>query len=165
VQQWVARTISRTASFCLRSDVNARKAFCRFEGRGAASGAEGAACYRGFVFAVWSGIYLSTYPDIWDAFIGDRVIDPKVHFIEEGYFEGRFNLKPDVDEEFYREIYPTSPRPLHRARLSPYWTTTCGLVLLRGVSLMRSACRRPKVSFNEGSLRCWSAMRLPKNCL
>jgi hypothetical protein len=50
--------------------------------------------------------YLSTYPDLRDAFLSDRVTDLKSHFIGEGYLEGRFGAKPDVDEEFYRDTYP-----------------------------------------------------------
>jgi hypothetical protein len=50
--------------------------------------------------------YLSTYPDVRDAFLSEKVTDLKLHFIEEGYFEGRLGAKPDVDEEFYKENYP-----------------------------------------------------------
>jgi hypothetical protein len=50
--------------------------------------------------------YLSTYPDIRDAFQSEDITDLKLHFIEEGYLEGRFGAKPDVDEEFYRDTYP-----------------------------------------------------------
>ena len=32
--------------------------------------------------------------------------DPKAHFVEEGYFEGRLGALPDFDEGFYKETYP-----------------------------------------------------------
>ncbi len=50
--------------------------------------------------------YLSTYPDVRDAFLSGQVADLKLHFIEEGYLEGRFGSRPDVDEAFYKENYP-----------------------------------------------------------
>lgn len=50
--------------------------------------------------------YLSTYPDIRSAFDAGRIADPRTHFIEEGYLEGRFGARPDVDEEYYRATYP-----------------------------------------------------------
>lgn len=50
--------------------------------------------------------YRLTYPDLRDAHESGVVADLRTHFIEEGYFEGRFGAKPDVDEQFYRETYP-----------------------------------------------------------
>jgi len=50
--------------------------------------------------------YLATYPDISAAHTSGEVTDLRTHFIEEGYFEGRFGTKPNVDEEFYKETYP-----------------------------------------------------------
>jgi hypothetical protein len=50
--------------------------------------------------------YLSTYPDIKSACESGRIADPKTHFIEEGYLEGRFGAKPNVDEEYYKCTYP-----------------------------------------------------------
>ena len=50
--------------------------------------------------------YLSTYPDVRDAFLSGQVAHLKLHFIEEGYLEGRFGSRPDVDEAFYKENYP-----------------------------------------------------------
>jgi len=50
--------------------------------------------------------YLSTYPDLRMAHDSGDISDPKTHFIEAGYFEGRFGAEPKVDEEFYKEIYP-----------------------------------------------------------
>ncbi len=50
--------------------------------------------------------YSSTYPDLRDAHEAGDVVDLRVHFIEEGYLEGRFGAKPYVDEQFYKETYP-----------------------------------------------------------
>jgi hypothetical protein len=50
--------------------------------------------------------YLATYPDIREAYDAGQIDDPKTHFIEEGYIEGRFGSKPNVDEEFYTSTYP-----------------------------------------------------------
>jgi hypothetical protein len=50
--------------------------------------------------------YLTTYPDIREAHDAGRIADPRKHFIEEGYIEGRFGSKPNVDEEFYKSTYP-----------------------------------------------------------
>jgi hypothetical protein len=50
--------------------------------------------------------YLSTYPDLRAACDRGDISDPKTHFVEVGYFEGRFGAKPNVDEEFYKETYP-----------------------------------------------------------
>src|ERR1700676_2151530 len=45
--------------------------------------------------------YLSSYEDIREAHRSGDVSDLRAHFIEEGYFEGRFGTKPSVDEDFY----------------------------------------------------------------
>jgi hypothetical protein len=50
--------------------------------------------------------YLSTYPDIRDAYEAGEISDPQSHFIQEGYIEGRFGSKPDVDQLYYMETYP-----------------------------------------------------------
>jgi hypothetical protein len=50
--------------------------------------------------------YLATYPDIREAFGTGRIANPRTHFIEEGYIEGRFGSKPNIDEEFYKNTYP-----------------------------------------------------------
>lgn len=50
--------------------------------------------------------YLATYPDVREAHAAGRIADPRTHFIEQGYTEGRFGSKPDVDEEFYKNTYP-----------------------------------------------------------
>ena len=50
--------------------------------------------------------YLSTYNDIREAYQSGEVSNLRVHFMEEGYFEGRLGAMPDLDEVFYRETYP-----------------------------------------------------------
>jgi hypothetical protein len=50
--------------------------------------------------------YLSSYEDIRHAYSTGQVSDLKSHFIEEGYFEGRFGARPNLDEEFYLAEYP-----------------------------------------------------------
>jgi hypothetical protein len=50
--------------------------------------------------------YLATYPDIREAHEAGQIADPRTHFIEEGYIEGRFGSKPNIDEEFYKSTYP-----------------------------------------------------------
>ncbi|HVT30372.1 MAG TPA: hypothetical protein VHE81_20345 [Lacipirellulaceae bacterium] len=49
--------------------------------------------------------YLEMYPDLAEAHKAGRLSDLRKHFIEQGYFEGRFGVKPNVDEEFYRKTY------------------------------------------------------------
>lgn len=50
--------------------------------------------------------YLSTYEDVRDARQSGQISDVKAHFVEQGYFEGRFGSRPDVDEAYYTETYP-----------------------------------------------------------
>src|ERR1019366_182350 len=50
--------------------------------------------------------YLTAYEDIREAYNSGDVSDLRSHFIEEGYFEGRFGARPDFDESFYLEEYP-----------------------------------------------------------
>jgi hypothetical protein len=50
--------------------------------------------------------YLSTYPDIRNAINAGLIGDPKAHFVEEGYFEGRLGALPNFDEGFYKDTYP-----------------------------------------------------------
>jgi hypothetical protein len=49
--------------------------------------------------------YLSTYPDIKSAYEAGRIPDPRKHFVEEGYIEGRFGSPPHVDEKYYTTKY------------------------------------------------------------
>jgi hypothetical protein len=50
--------------------------------------------------------YLSTYPDIREAYEAGEIADPRTHFVEQGYIEGRLGADPNVDEEFYKNAYP-----------------------------------------------------------
>jgi hypothetical protein len=50
--------------------------------------------------------YLENYPDIAKAIDHGRVSSARAHFIEEGFLEGRFGSKPQVDEGYYKNAYP-----------------------------------------------------------
>ena len=50
--------------------------------------------------------YLSTYPDLRQAYDTGGIADPRTHFIEQGYIEGRLGSKPNIDEDFYKNAYP-----------------------------------------------------------
>jgi hypothetical protein len=52
------------------------------------------------------GFYTETYPDIAKAHSLGDVADLRTHFIQEGYFEGRFGSKPEFDADFYTDTYP-----------------------------------------------------------
>lgn len=49
--------------------------------------------------------YLASYPDIAEAHSVGKVPDLRQHFIEAGFFEGRFGAPPPVDEAFYTSTY------------------------------------------------------------
>lgn len=49
--------------------------------------------------------YLQTYPDIAEAHAGGDIPDLHRHFVESGFFEGRFGAAPGVDEAFYTAYY------------------------------------------------------------
>lgn len=49
--------------------------------------------------------YLQTYPDIADAHAAGNIPDLQRHFVESGFFEGRFGAPPTVDEAFYTSNY------------------------------------------------------------
>lgn len=50
--------------------------------------------------------YLATYEDVREAHQRGEIPDPRRHFVETGYFEGRVGAKPEIDEAFYRRTYP-----------------------------------------------------------
>jgi hypothetical protein len=50
--------------------------------------------------------YLATYPDVREACNAGRISDPRTHFVEEGFIEGRFGSKPNIDEDYYKATYP-----------------------------------------------------------
>ena len=52
------------------------------------------------------GFYLATYPDIREAYEAGRITDPRAHFIEKGYLEGRVGSIPNINEEYYKSTYP-----------------------------------------------------------
>jgi hypothetical protein len=49
--------------------------------------------------------YLSSNRDIQDAIKVGRVPDPKEHYVNFGFFEGRLGATPTVDESWYRRTY------------------------------------------------------------
>jgi hypothetical protein len=49
--------------------------------------------------------YLASYADIAEAHSVGKVPDLHLHFIEAGFFEGRFGAPPPVDEAFYTATY------------------------------------------------------------
>jgi hypothetical protein len=50
--------------------------------------------------------YLSENPDISDAVNRGLIDNPKLHYLGNGYFEGRLGGTPRVDEEWYLRTYP-----------------------------------------------------------
>ena len=52
-----------------------------------------------------SDFYLNTYPDIADAHAAGDIPDLHRHYVESGFFEGRFGSPPTVDEAFYTTYY------------------------------------------------------------
>ncbi len=49
--------------------------------------------------------YKQTYPDVAAAHAAGQIPDLHRHFVESGYFEGRFGAPPPVDESFYTTHY------------------------------------------------------------
>ena len=52
-----------------------------------------------------AGFYTGTYPDIAEAHASGSITDLHRHFIEAGFFEGRFGAPPPVDDAFYTDHY------------------------------------------------------------
>jgi len=50
--------------------------------------------------------YLETYPDVAEAVKTGVVPNARLHFIENGYFEGRLPFPLEVDESWYSKTYP-----------------------------------------------------------
>ena len=50
--------------------------------------------------------YVTTYPDIRDAFEAGKIIDLREHFLSTGFFEGRLGAPPEMNEEWYLEQFP-----------------------------------------------------------
>jgi len=49
--------------------------------------------------------YKQTYPDVASAHAAGQIPDLHQHYVESGYFEGRFGAAPPVDEAFYTSNY------------------------------------------------------------
>ncbi len=49
--------------------------------------------------------YLKSYPDIAAAHAAGTLTDLQRHFVEAGFFEGRFGSPPPVDEVYYTNTY------------------------------------------------------------
>lgn len=49
--------------------------------------------------------YKQSYPDLAAAQASGQIPDLRQHFIETGYFEGRFGAPPQVDEAYYTSTY------------------------------------------------------------
>jgi hypothetical protein len=49
--------------------------------------------------------YLETYPDIAEAYAAGQIPNLREHFVELGFFEGRFGAAPPVDEAYYTNVY------------------------------------------------------------
>jgi hypothetical protein len=49
--------------------------------------------------------YLETYPDLAEAYTAGQIPSLREHFIELGFFEGRFGAPPPVDEAYYTNLY------------------------------------------------------------
>jgi hypothetical protein len=49
--------------------------------------------------------YVESYSDLAEAHSVGKVPDLHLHFIESGFFEGRFGAPPPVDEAFYTSTY------------------------------------------------------------
>lgn len=79
---------------------------------------------RGLIQAVvartpFSGeFYLHTYPDIAEAHISGDIPDLQRHFIESGFFEGRFGAPPPVDEAFYTSFYKDVGQAVARGEIA-----------------------------------------------
>ncbi len=50
--------------------------------------------------------YRTMYPDLVEASDAGKIVDLREHFVEQGYFEGRFGTQPNVDEGYYLQTYP-----------------------------------------------------------
>ncbi len=49
--------------------------------------------------------YLATYADVAEANAAGQIQDLHRHFVETGFFEGRFGAAPTVDEAYYTTMY------------------------------------------------------------
>ena len=56
--------------------------------------------------AVDEAWYLRRYPDVAEAIEAGSAVSAHRHFVENGYFEGRFPAEPSIDEQWYLRQYP-----------------------------------------------------------
>jgi len=61
--------------------------------------------------------YRKTYPDVAEAIAAGLFRSAKQHFIENGYFEGRWPFKPKVDAQWYIATYPDVAEGLARGNI------------------------------------------------
>ncbi len=50
--------------------------------------------------------YLKSNPDIVDALKSGEAASARLHYVQNGYFEGRLGALPDVDQDWYLAHYP-----------------------------------------------------------
>lgn len=62
--------------------------------------------------------YLQKYPDVARAIDDGQFDSAKHHFIENGYFEGRFPCEPAIDEGWYLKRYPDVAESVKRGDIS-----------------------------------------------
>jgi hypothetical protein len=62
--------------------------------------------------------YLERYPDVADAINAGMFRSAKHHFVENGYFEGRFPTEPVVDEVWYLQRYPDVAQSVEQGHFS-----------------------------------------------
>jgi hypothetical protein len=58
--------------------------------------------------------YLTTYPDVRQAYECGKIKELRTHFTEAGYLEGRMGTRPEFDEKFYITQYPDVAAALAR---------------------------------------------------
>jgi hypothetical protein len=62
--------------------------------------------------------YLAANKDIQEAAKKGQVPDPKVHYVNFGYFEGRRGAAPAVDENWYRRTYSDIANAVRKGEIS-----------------------------------------------
>lgn len=64
-----------------------------------------------------AAFYLANNPDIASAHAAGQIADLHEHFVEAGFFEGRFAAAPAVDEPFYAAAYKDIGAAIKRGEL------------------------------------------------
>jgi hypothetical protein len=62
--------------------------------------------------------YLAANRDVQDAANKGQVADPKAHYVNFGYFEGRRGATPPVDEAWYRKTYTDIATAIRKGEIS-----------------------------------------------